>query len=374
MGLEDRIAGLLCERRLRSISTSWHAKGSVVGIFTALALLCATSTFGLAEDQGVPSIPWHSERMQVLGDERGRSWGKTWGGLDVHPDGHQLVTADNLGNVYLWNSNTLVLEKHFRFDPSVQSARYSWDGNALVVLRAEKPMLWIDLKSGDYATKESSDSPLPVQSTHKWFGDRRNFLVGSQLWHIFKAGELQKRSSVELRLEEFPTSQPNTISYDIKALSNEGQKIAGVREVREEGLDEQGRRTSKIVEGNVIVMQRFPGFSNETFYRQFVLNQSIAVQAMAFSNNNRLLAMSMADGKTTVFDITGNWPVSQVVFEHSGHVQTLCFHPNGKMLAVGATDWELWALDEEQATKLVSISRNRSNANLLGGGRPICIV
>ncbi|AMV33191.1 Regulatory protein BlaR1 [Pirellula sp. SH-Sr6A] len=367
MGLEDRIAGLLCGRRLRSISTSWHAKGSIVGIFTALALLCATSTFGLAEDQGVPSFPWHSERMQVLGDERGRSWGKTWGGLDVHPDGHQLVTADNLGNVYLWNSNTLVLEKHFRFDPSVQSARYSWDGNALVVLRAEKPMLWIDLKSGFYTTKESSDSPLPAQITHKWFGDRRSFLVGLQLLQISKAGELEKPPSVELTLEEFSTGKP-TPTYSIKALSNDGQKIAGVREVREEGQDEQGRRTSRVVDGNVIIMQRFSGFGKDTFRRQFVLNQPIAVQAMAFSNNNRLLAMSTADGKTTVFDITGDWPVSQAVFEHSGHVQTLCFHPKGKMLTVGATDLELWALDEDQATKLVSISRNRSNANLFGGG------
>ena len=236
-----------------------------------------------------------------------------------------------------------------------------------MVVRAEKPMLWIDLKSGVYATKESSDSPLSAQITEKWSGDRRNVLVGSQLWQISKAGELQKRSNVELRLEEFSTGKPTPI-YSIKALSNDGQKIAGVREVTVEGLDEQGRRTSRVVDGNVIIMQRPQSIERDHFRRQFVLNQPIAVQAMAFSNNNRLLAMSLADGKTTVFDISKNWPVSQTVFEHGGHVQTLCFHPNGKMLVVGATDLELWALGEDQATKLVSISRNRSYANLLGGG------
>lgn len=367
LGLEERIAGLLCDKRICTTSSSAIVRASIAVTFGLLGLVVALSKMASAEQDSLRPFPWHPDRVKVVGGELGRTWGKIYDGLDVHPDGHQLVTSDELGNVYLWNANTLTLDKHFALGPGRISARYTKDGNALLAVRFDLPILWIDLKAGDYATKELKDNPFQERLFHKWIGDRESVLIGSQLWDISKSGEMQKSTSIDLRFEHNIRARSYMPSYGIRALSYDGDIIAGVREISVRDRDERGRMSSKVVDGNVIIMRGISGGDRKIFAHQFVLNHREAVQAMAFSKNNRLLAISSDNGTTTVFDITGDWPIQRAIFEQSGYVESLCFHPNGEMLAVAANDLELWALDEEHATKIASISRTR----YIGGSQSI---
>ena len=300
--LEDRIAGLLCEKRLNNISPGFGARSITVGLLGLLTLVCVTTKFGNAVQESTPKFPWHSEHMRVLGDELGRSWGQLTGGLDVRPDGNQLATSDYLGNVYLWNSTTLNLERHFQFDRGLQSVRYTSDGNAMIAVKTDNPPMLIDLKSNVDAMTEIKDSPLTARVFPVWSGDHKTVFINQEfwqmpsqeLWQIPSTGEITRIASINMHTENDYQDLDKGLSFGNPVLSYDGKTLGVVRQILATERDKYGRLTARSTDSKVIVWNR-EGKS----VRRFILNQEAAVQAIAFSQDSRLLAISEENGINT---------------------------------------------------------------------------
>jgi WD40 repeat protein/beta-lactamase regulating signal transducer with metallopeptidase domain len=353
LALEDRIAGILSEKRSNHISTRLGAKAAIIGLLGLVAILCGTTKFGIADQESFPNFPWHSMDMRVLGDERGRSWGPLVGGLDVRPDGNQIATADFLGNVYLWNAGTLNLEEHLQLDKNVQSVRYTADGSKLIAIRRDKPSLLIDLNSDVDSQAEINALPETYWNDLLWSGDHNTVLINQQLWRISSAGEMKRLASIRLYtdFQELARNRLFEVSFPHQVLSFDGKQLAAVCVTS--AREQNGRLTSREVDSKVIV------WSTEGMQdRRFVLRQEVAVRAIAFSQDGSLLAISGEDGKTSVFDIDGDVPIRNTVFTQDGHVRGLSFQPNGKLLAIASTDIELWDISNENSSKVASISRS----------------
>jgi WD40 repeat protein/beta-lactamase regulating signal transducer with metallopeptidase domain len=352
--LEDRIAGFLCEERRSNISPGFGARSITFGLLGLLTLVCVTTKFGIAEQESIPKFPWYSDRMRVLGNELGRSWGQLTGQLDVRPDGNQIATSDYLGNVYLWNSTTLNLERHFQFDRSLQSVRYTSDGTALIAIKTDNPPILIDLKSNVDAMTEIKDSPLTARVFSVWSGDHKTVFTQQALWQIPGTGEITRIASINLYSEEDYQDLDKGLPFGNLVLSYDGKVLGVVRQTLATEMDQYGRLTAKSTDSKVIVWN-----TEGKPVRRFVLHQEAAVQAIAFSQDNRLLAISEENGKTTVFDITGELPEKRTVFPQDGYVRGLSFHPNGKMIAVACSDLALWSISDESPTKLASTPMTR---------------
>ncbi len=364
-GLEDRIAGLLSEKRLIHIATCFGAKAIIGGLLGLVAILCSTTKFGIAEQASFPNFPWHSKDMRVLGDERGRSWEPLTGGLDVRPDGNQIATADILGNVYLWNAATLHLERHFQLDKSVQSVRYTADGRKLIAIRNNKPTLLMDLNSNVDSQAEMKGFPETSRTELIWSGDHNSVMIGGGLLRIANSQEMKILSSISLyTMSDFQQLDRNSfseVSFRHQVLSFDGNQLGAVREASERS--QNGRLSSGVIDSKVIVWNT-EGKSN----RRFVLNQEVAVRAMAFSQDGSLLAISGEDGKTSLFDIDGELPIRRAVFTQDGYVRGLSFHPNGKLLAIASTDIELWDISDENPSKVASTSTTQIDWRQFYGG------
>lgn len=353
VALENRIGGLLSEKRLNHISTGFNAKAIIGGLLGLVAILCGTTKFGIAEQESFPNFPWHSKDMRVIGDERGRSWETLTGGLDVRPDGNQIATSDFLGNVYLWNADTLHLERHFQFDKSVRTVRYTADGSKLIAIRYDKPTLLIDLNSNVDSRDEMKGFPEISRTELIWSGDHNTVMIEGGLLRISNSQEIKRFSSISLyTMSDFQELDRNSlfeVSFQHQVLSFDGSQLGAVRVASERSPN--GRLASRVIDSKVIVWNT-EGKSD----RRFVLNQEVAVRAMAFSQDGSLLAISGEDGKTSLFDIDGDLPIRRAVFTQNGYVRGLCFHPNGKLLAIASTDIELWDISRENPSKVALTS------------------
>jgi len=377
--LEDRIAGLLSEKRLSKVSSGFGAKAAIGGLLGLVAVLCSTTKFGLAQQASFPSFPWHSEGMQVIGDERGRSWAQLFGGLDLRPDGNQVATSDYLGNVYLWNAATLHLERHLQLDKIVQSVRYTPDGSKLIAILRDEPALLIDLNSNGDKQTEIKAFPERSWSNLRWSGDHSTVLIGEDLWRMSSFDEMKQFTtiaSVTYKVYEELEKQFAEVSFRNQVISYDGNQVGTVYEttaINAVPIDLAAiidiaaiaRVKSHVAKGNVlleknskVVVWRMQGKP----IRRFVIDFVGLVQAIAFSQDGNMLAISGVDGKTSLFDIRGESPQRKAVLTQDAYVSGLCFHPNGKSLAIASSEMELWDISHENPIKLqsTSLSRNES--------------
>ena len=369
--LEDRIAGLLSEKRIIKVSTGLGAKVTIGGLLGSVAILCGTTKFGIAQQESFPSFPWHSVGLQVIGDERGRSWERLFGGLDLRPDGNQVATADYIGNVYLWNATTLHLERHLQLDKIVQSVRYTPDGSKLIAIRRDKPALLIDLNSNGERQTAIEAFPERSWSNLCWSGDHNSVLINGELWQLSSFDEMKRKTMMsthndfqELEKQFVEVSSSNqVISYHgnqlgtvynttaIKAVPIDLAEIASVK--------------SQVIKGKVlleknskVIVRNMDGKP----IRRFVIDIVGLVQALAFSQDGNMLAISGDDGKTHLFDIRGESPQRKAMLTQDAYVSGLCFHPNGKSLAIASTEMELWDISNDTPIKVkaTALSRNES--------------
>ena len=360
--LEDRIAGLLDEKRLSQISTGFGAKATIGGLLGLVAILCGTTKFGIAQQESTPSFPWHSEGMQVLGDERGRSWGQLVSGLDVRPDGNQVASVDHLGIVYLWNADTLHLARHLQLDKSVQSVRYTPDGSKLFAIRRDKPALLIDLNSNGDTRTEITAFPERSWSNLLWSGDHNTVFINQELFRISGSIEMKRSASIrwytENEVQERYTNRAVDIpTYHHHVLSYDGKQLGAVRGTIPKDAVYDGRHMSRVIDSKVIVWN-----TEGEPARRFELDQEVAVQAVAFSQDGSLLAISGRDSKTHLFDISGESPRRKAVLKQDAYVSGLCFHPNGKMLAIASAEMELWDISKENPSTVQSTSLTRNES------------
>ena len=351
--LEDRIAGLLSEKRKSHISTGFGAKATIGGLLGLVSILCSTTKFGIAEQQSFPNFPWNSKGMRVIGDERGRSWGTLTGGLDVRPDGNQIATADFLGNVYLWKADTLHLERHFQFDESIRTVRYTADGSKLIAIRNNKPTLLMDLNSNVNAETEMKGFPEISTIELIWSGDHSTMMIGHELMRISNSQEMKRLSSISLYnmsdLQERARNKLSHFSFVHRVFSFDGNQLGAVVEGKDRS--QNGQLTLREIDRKIIVWN-----TESQPACRFVFTQEVAVQAIAFSQDGSLLAISGEDGKISLFDIDGELPIRKAVFTHDGYVRGLCFHPNGKLLAIASSDIELWDISNENPSRVASTS------------------
>ena len=205
--------------------------GMLLGL---VAILCGTTKFGIAQQESFPRFPWHSEGLQVLGDERGRSWERLFGGLDVRPDGNQVATSDYLGNVYLWNAATLHLERHLRLDNSVASVRYMADGSKLIAIRRDKPALLIDLDSNGDSQTEIKAFLGGSWSNLLWSGDHNTVLINGDLLQLSSFDEMKRITTITKTTysdyEELEKMRFVKISFRNQVISYDGNQVGTVYE------------------------------------------------------------------------------------------------------------------------------------------------
>ena len=93
-----------------------RTKGTAtIALFLLLKHFCVAAESPVAadgNDMAVERQTWHLDGLvAVLGGERGRKWDLAGRGLDVRPDGKQLAAGGWSGAIYLWNAETMELER-----------------------------------------------------------------------------------------------------------------------------------------------------------------------------------------------------------------------------------------------------------------------
>lgn len=330
---------------------------------------------------------WGDASIRVTEITTGKSW---W--LDGHPsvikstvyspDGNYIAVAGSDKNIYIFDgakralSTTLV--GHAR---PVSSIAFSPDGRTLISTAKHELMKAWDWREGKVLQDIKSEADIFGVERVTFSSDGKYFLTTSdrdefRLWNVqtlklvrnFKTNEGYESSGGGMTIE-YDGVPPSSAMF-----SKDGRRIVSSHVDGSLRLwdVEQGKQVKKFKVGEgVSFVQVSPddktilaavSKSDELQIKLFnVLDGKVItafddeetsyIEALAVSPNGRHFATSDVAGDVLVWDVNKSKPVRELDIGFSGD-DAIAFSPDGKTLAVGGRNQNLFLFDVESGTKL----------------------
>lgn len=124
------------------------------------------------------------------------------------------------------------------------------------------------------------------------------------------------------------------------------------------------------VKGSLVDTTGTPTNPNQIYYPPSPPMANAAINAIAFSPDNRRLAYGTADSKIILWHVVAQVPLP-VINVHSGGVLALAFSPNGQCLASGSSDQTLRFTCQVDPAVLEKLQRINFSARQASSGIPI---
>ena len=306
-----RLLGTLLRHCDRIGTLAWHPDGRflVSGGWDRTARVWDTTTF-----QPVILLNTHADQVTALA---------------FHPDGSLLACADSANTIHIWEP-LAGKELHVLTGPKdeIRCLAFSPDGRHLASGGADRVIYFWDARAG-----------RPLSGPGRAVAPRS---------HLALSPDGQRLAStcggLELRLWDTASGEDSirpdeSANAEVLAGSPDGRWLAG------------GGRDNKV----------YLWDATSGKLQAALEGQAGQVGALAFSPDAGLLASaSVADGTVWLWDVNTREPVLVIpVAADACSVESLAFHPEGRLLAVGGIDWLatggsdgaicLWDVHERQA-------------------------
>ncbi len=306
-----RLLGSLLRHSDRIDDLAWHPEGRflVSGGWDRTARVWDTTTF-----EPVILLNTHAEQVTALA---------------FHPDGTLLACADSANTIHIWEplagKELHVLNGH---QDEIRCLAFSPDGRFLASGGADRVIYFWEPREG-----------RPLSSPGRPVAPRSHLVLspdGRQLTSTCGGLELRRWETASGESGVRP-EDPSQI--EVLAGSPDGRWLAG------------GGKDNKVYLWEAASGQ----------LRGVLEGQAGRVGALAFSPDSALVASaSVTDGTVWLWDVVAREPVLVIpVAADACSVETLAFHPEGRLLAVGGIDWLatggsdgavcLWDIRERQA-------------------------
>jgi beta-lactamase regulating signal transducer with metallopeptidase domain len=200
--LEDRVAGLLSEKRSVQIDIGRRTRIGAIAMLGFVALVIGFVQPGSAQQKGAvatdPAVAadrsrekWHPQNVVVLGDERGRKWSLAGRGIDVDTAGEHVAAGGYPGTVYVWNASTMRLEHLLTgHGEHISAVHFSSDGRSLISISDDKTIVAWDLKVEGEPGKRKIGTFDGNAHGALWSDDGQAVLIGDELWRFTNDGQL----------------------------------------------------------------------------------------------------------------------------------------------------------------------------------------
>lgn len=283
--------------------------------------------------------------------------------LAISPDGNQLVTGDEAGDLVVWNAKTgeprKILSAH---DDEVRDVKFNADGTRLVSVSFDRSArVWITDERGAYrsifTTPKTEDRLVGAALNPR--GDIAA-AAGTdgviRLWNVSRQESVQRLSGHRNVITDllFDTHSGHLISGSLDRTIRTWEVASGVRQQVLQG-HESGVTSLSLRRGALF------SCSNDQTVRRWRLDAGVensrtvdlgdrSPRAIAISPQNHRLAVGFADGAISLFSLP-HVEELDTFKAHSKDITRIRFSPDGRRLASGSFDHRICYL-EAQATGL----------------------
>jgi WD40 repeat protein len=285
-----RLLGTLTRHTDRIGGLAWHPEGRLLvsAAWDRTARVWDTTTFE-------PLILLNSHADQVTA-------------LAFSPDGELLACADSADTIRIWDAaagkERHVLQEH---EDEIRCLAFSPDGQRLASGGADRVIHWWDPRQGRLLSGRGGPAQSPSNLAVTRNGTRLASTCGG----------------VHLRMWDIPSGQPAAQPQGHHPL----QVLAG---------SPDGRWLAGGQENRILLWEAGSGQLLATLE-----GQAGQVAAMVFAPDSTILASaSDSDGTVWLWNVLTREPVLVIPMAADAcTVETLAFHPQGKLLAAGGIDW-----------------------------------
>lgn len=245
--------------------------------------------------------------------------------LAVSPDGRWLASADELGQVWLWDVGRGQPVTSFDTPGSreINSLAFSPDGRWLAVGGIDGDLWLWDVAERRLTAPALRPHADQVLALH-FAADGRQLLSGG-------ADGLLRRWEVPALVEigqpiDYARGVPQV---EVRAVSPDGRWVAVTR-------DEVALTVWDLAAGQPLISER--------------QDHTASVAAVRFSPDSRWLATASFDGTALLYDLASGEPHLPPLVGHQGRILAVAFTPNSRWLATASTDAtvRLWDLSNGQ--------------------------
>src|SRR6266849_5768696 len=300
-----RLAGTLKGHTDRIQALAWHPKGHrlVSGGWDTTARLWNAQAF-----EPIILLNEHSDQVTALA---------------FSPDGGLLACADSALAIHIWDAEAgkslHILREH---DEEIRCLAFSPDGCLLASGGADQVIHLWDARQGRLLSSRGDHILLRTQIAVTPDGSRMASTCGGaglRIWNTETREGLTERQGEGAKARQEVAPVPEDAAMDVLAGSPDGRLLVG-------GGNDNRVRIWETATGKV---------------QAILEGQKGKVAAAAFSPDSAVVASaSDVDGMVWLWRIRDREPIL-VIPEAADActVETLAFHPQGRLLAVGGSDW-----------------------------------